>query len=179
MPENEQRTPPGNWTPEGCRRFYEKHGKSAAAMVDILETIPGIADPYAFAASVKDFCEQDTGWRPGRTPVNPSAENAPVVKNPKKWRKKDMKLAAEIFEDFMGREPEKVSIARLEIGTALVKLARVHSVTYIAEKGDPPGPESKYQHDFEGDIWLYWDLNNNCFIIWGDGLAVTEAGIDG
>lgn len=175
--------PPANWTHKGTVAFFERHDGSVHEMISTLETIPGVHDPAAFAASIKDYVLGTTGWRGSREKKNPESNPCPdiephIVKNPKKWRRKDIRAAEAIYETFCGYVPEKIETTTLVGRTVLIKLGRAVSITYEAKKH---GRDlAKYIHDFEDpDVSAWWDMANACIVFLGGDIEITEAGIEG
>lgn len=175
--------PPGNWTDEGTRAFFEKHDGSVDSMAAELGKTP-LRDPYAFAAEVKDYVLKTTKWRgPRKTKKNPEPETITAspwnkkhpIKNPAKWRKKDIKAAVEVIGTFKGNVKElKYMVAKGR--SVLVQIADAVAVTYDAAKHGEP--EKRYIHPFE-KAKLFWCPDNGWLVIAGKGLRITREGIEG
>lgn len=117
-------------------------------------------------------------------PKPPAHQNPPArestAKNPAavNFTEADDRAARKIFKKFTGRAPDKLRIFTLEDRTILVELGLAYSVTYEAEKHG--AGMMRYIHDItDPDAKLYWDLQNNCLVIFGHNLEVTKAGIEG
>ena len=66
-------TLPRGWTMDSVKKFWDsltgdaKHKFTACKKK--IETVPGITDPDAFCASLKDIMKGTTFWRKGRKPA--------------------------------------------------------------------------------------------------------------
>lgn len=55
--------PPGKWSPEATRIFYERYDGNYDLMLEVIEQFDYLIDAKSFTAQIKDFVLGSTYWR--------------------------------------------------------------------------------------------------------------------